>query len=197
MQTVIFLNGTSSAGKTSLVEHLQDQLEEPFLHIGIDHFLFMLPARYRMDGAESHLGYCFKREEDDPPKIGITKGVYANKINTSMRATMQNLLTQNFNLIIDEVLFLDDDYHAYLDLLQNYRVYFIAVKPPLEVAVQREKIRGGRMIGLARGLYNQVYQNKVYDLEIDTSTMTPFDSATAIARYIHKHPRPTDQIKEE
>jgi chloramphenicol 3-O phosphotransferase len=184
--TVIFLNGTSSAGKTSLVEHLQEQLNEPFLHIGIDHFLFMLPARYRMDGKESHLGYCFKREDDDPQKISVTKGLYANKINTVMRATMKNLLTQNFNLIIDEVLFADDDYHAYLDLLQNYKVYFIAVKPPLEVAVQREKNRGGRMIGLARGLYDQVYRNKSYDLEIDTSTMTPFDAASAIVRFIQR-----------
>ena len=64
--TVIFLNGTSSAGKTSLVEHLQEQLDEPFLHIGIDHFLFMLPNRYRMDGKESYLGYCFKREDVIP-----------------------------------------------------------------------------------------------------------------------------------
>ena len=51
--TVIFLNGTSSAGKTSIVQHLQiELLDKPFIHVGIDHFLFMLPPRYRMDGAD-------------------------------------------------------------------------------------------------------------------------------------------------
>lgn len=189
--TVIFLNGTSSAGKTSLVQHLQEGLDKPFIHIGIDHFLFMFPNRYRMDGAESHLGYRFEREEDEGvAKISITKGPYGNKMNTVMHNTIQNLLNENFNLIIDEVLFADDDYHAYLNLLQGSRVYFIAVKPPLEITEQREKIRGGRMLGLARGLYDKVYQNKDFDMEIDTSCLTPEEAAQTIVQYVHNNPHP-------
>src|SRR5829696_7536165 len=44
--TIIMLNGTSSAGKTSIITALQDLLDEPFLHAGIDTFFHMLPPRY-------------------------------------------------------------------------------------------------------------------------------------------------------
>ena len=44
--TIIILNGTSSAGKTSLVLALQKILPEPFLDSGIDKFIWMLPERY-------------------------------------------------------------------------------------------------------------------------------------------------------
>ena len=44
--TILFINGTSSSGKTSLVHALQDCLDEPFLEAGIDKFIWMLPERY-------------------------------------------------------------------------------------------------------------------------------------------------------
>jgi len=44
--TIILLNGTSSSGKTSIVKALQDSLEEPYLVMGIDRFIWMLPKRY-------------------------------------------------------------------------------------------------------------------------------------------------------
>ena len=44
--TIIFINGTSSSGKTSIVRALQDLLMEPYLEAGIDKFIWMLPKRY-------------------------------------------------------------------------------------------------------------------------------------------------------
>lgn len=44
--TVIFLNGTSSSGITSILKALQNILEEPYLDAGIDKFIWMLPERY-------------------------------------------------------------------------------------------------------------------------------------------------------
>ena len=43
---IIILNGTSSSGKTSIVNALQAILDEPYLEVGIDKFIFMLPGRY-------------------------------------------------------------------------------------------------------------------------------------------------------
>jgi chloramphenicol 3-O phosphotransferase len=60
----------------------------------------------------------------------------------------------------------------------------------VEVAEQREKAREGRMLGLARGLYDEVYRNKVYDLEIDTSSLTPEEAAQMVIQYIDAHPCP-------
>ena len=41
---VIFLNGTSSAGKSSIAKVLQHLLDEPALHVTFDSFIEMLPA---------------------------------------------------------------------------------------------------------------------------------------------------------
>ncbi len=43
---VTFINGTSSSGKTNIVRALQDKLEEPYLDMGVDRFIFMLPKRH-------------------------------------------------------------------------------------------------------------------------------------------------------
>jgi len=43
---IIILNGTSSSGKTSIVNALQNILEEPYLEAGIDKFIWMLPEHY-------------------------------------------------------------------------------------------------------------------------------------------------------
>lgn len=40
------MNGASSSGKTSILQALQDSLEEPYLNAGIDPFIWMLPERY-------------------------------------------------------------------------------------------------------------------------------------------------------
>ncbi len=42
--TIIFLNGTTSAGKTSTARMLQTIMAEPYLEAGIDTFLWMLPG---------------------------------------------------------------------------------------------------------------------------------------------------------
>mgnify|MGYP003342011459 CR=1 FL=1 len=42
---IIYLNGPSSSGKTSLVKALQDKLSQPFLHVGVDKIIGMMPAK--------------------------------------------------------------------------------------------------------------------------------------------------------
>ena len=43
---IIFLNGPSSSGKTRISKTLQNVLDEPYLHVGLDHFLPMLARRF-------------------------------------------------------------------------------------------------------------------------------------------------------
>lgn len=191
MSQIIFLNGTSSAGKTSIAKKLQEFADVPFLHIGIDTFFFMLHPRYIMEGAESELGYQFIRVDDEEgPKLIVKSGTEGKRISHVMRRSMKALEKNGLNLIIDEVLFSDEDYWDYLELFEESRVIFVAVKPPVEVAESREKARGDRVLGLARGLYPIVYPNKHYDLEIDSSRLTPEASARQILEFAQAHPRP-------
>ena len=49
-QTVIFLNGVSSSGKTTIARVLQATLPVPYLHVQLDTFEQMLPDRYDEGG---------------------------------------------------------------------------------------------------------------------------------------------------
>jgi len=46
MGKIIFINGTSSSGKSLLIKGLQDSLSEPCLEMGLDKTIWMLPKRY-------------------------------------------------------------------------------------------------------------------------------------------------------
>lgn len=43
---IIYLNGTSSSGKSSIALSLQQMLGEPHLRLGVDTFLGMMPIRH-------------------------------------------------------------------------------------------------------------------------------------------------------
>jgi len=43
MTKIIFLNGPSSSGKSSVAKELQKILPEPYMHIGIDAVISMMP----------------------------------------------------------------------------------------------------------------------------------------------------------
>lgn len=62
--TIIFLNGTSCSGKTSIAKAVQTLLPEPYLHVGLDYFEAMQPVR---NGKRIHVFYGQRRlGEDDP-----------------------------------------------------------------------------------------------------------------------------------
>src|SRR4051794_16218073 len=48
----IFLNGASSAGKTTIAHELQGVLDDTYLHVPVDSFLEMVPDRHWSDDVE-------------------------------------------------------------------------------------------------------------------------------------------------
>jgi chloramphenicol 3-O-phosphotransferase len=47
---IIFLNGTSSAGKTTLAHAIQEESQQPYLLAGIDSFFAMVPEKWAAAG---------------------------------------------------------------------------------------------------------------------------------------------------
>ena len=178
---VIFLNGTSSAGKTSIAKAIQKLSPLPMLHVGFDHFYFMLPPTHVMDGENANKGFQLIKDDRG---VSIQIGPMGESLTYVMRRSMKMLLDQQFHLIIDEVLISDEWFEDYLELFKETRVFFVGVKPPIEVAEQRELKRGDRFIGLARGLNEIVHRGKNYDLIIDSSQMSPEQSAQIILNHI-------------
>jgi chloramphenicol 3-O phosphotransferase len=82
-------------------------------------------------------------------------------------------------LIVDDVYTVREaaDYAA---LLAPYRVYRVGLFAPLDVLEQRERTRGDRSIGLARGQFATLHEGLSYDLELDTSNLSAMQCAERI-----------------
>ena len=176
MATIILLNGVGSVGKSSIARALQTITAEPFLHVAMDAFLDMMPARY-WDHPD---GITFETvQQDGKPSVIIRSGPVAERILRGMRQSIAAMAHEGNNLIADDVL-LENEMADYAALLAGFTFHTVGVFAPLDVLEARERERGDRLIGLARWQYDRVHQGKRYDLELDTSSSTPSECATLI-----------------
>ncbi|RAN36630.1 chloramphenicol phosphotransferase CPT family protein [Hyphomonas pacifica] len=178
MAIVIILNGTTSAGKTSLAHALQDVTSQPFLHVRMDDFLTMQPRR--LDNHPE--GFVFERVEGaGPPEVSIKTGLYGAKLMSGMRQAVAAMADSDLNMIVDDVWLREGAEQAdYIRLLSKHQVFFVGVNAPLAILEQRELARGDRDIGQARWQYGRVHVGATYDLKIDTGEMMPQQAALKI-----------------
>ena len=169
--SIIFLNGTSSAGKTTLAKALQEVLEVPYLHLGIDTFLSMAPAAY-LNSSLPGASQVVVHESEGRRRIEICTGLVQEQLLLGMYAAMAALAAAGNNLIIDDVILEQRWLQAALCALRPYCVLFVGVVCPLEIAEQRERQRGNRTIGMARGYLEHVHQHHLYDLIVDTHALS-------------------------
>ena len=178
--TIVYLNGVPSAGKTSIGAALQNALADPFLVLGIDTFLRMMPRRtfgsgWLMPVPEGGVRPTSKmREQVRPP----------------MLATLRALAPE-YDLIVDDVIPDTETLELTIDALAPFIVLFVRVECALEVAEQRERDRGDRTIGMARGLAPIVHAHGVYDLTVDSTRTSPAECAAIIHDRLLNGPEPT------
>ena len=165
--TIIFLNGTSSSGKTTLTRALQATLARPFYHLAHDLF--------------SHLVSPTHRQAD-----------YWALLNQSMSAmhhTIALFSDLGLDVIVDHCLLDMPQEQTWLPecvhLLHTYPVLFVRVKCSLAELERREHARGDRQPGQARAQINQIHGHQVYDLTVDTEQSTPEECAARICAALH------------
>jgi|SRR5579862_51040 len=171
MSKIIYLNGPSSSGKTTLAKALQESFPEPYLHLGIDKIIGFMPAKMNnWEGGPAPLGFSYESATDPTghPIYQIHSGPFAKKITRSLKDIALLLASQQYNLIIDDVAFGAIQVEEWKQALKDYTVLYVGVLTPLAILEKREKERGDRFLGSARGQYFQVHENVAYDLEIDT-----------------------------
>lgn len=171
-QRVIFLNGPSSSGKTTLAQALQASLDEPFLHIGIDKVIAMMPEKLNnWDGDKVEQGFWWSLSTDyEGNKIAdIQLGPYAQKISDLLKQLVLTMLEHNHNVIVDEVCVVEGSLNEWKNILQNYNVVYVGLTAPLPVLEQRERMRGNRMLGSARAQNTKVHKENTYDVNLDVS----------------------------
>ena len=133
---IIYLNGTSSAGKTTLAEALLNELQEPYLHFSINLF-DELPSRKQMQrGLIPDIAYF---------ELGFTKCIEA-------------LANSGNNIIVDDVIAPPQDLPSgqefdsrdllrqRVTILSPFDLLFVKVFCPLDELERREIARGARSV---------------------------------------------------
>ena len=148
---VIYLNGASSSGKTTIAKELQKAAPEPYLHASIDAFLHQLPALVLEDHA------ALARE--------------LPRLLAGFNSSSAAIARAGNNVIVDTVLQEPSWVAPCVMAFEGLEVLFVAVRCSLEALESREIERGNRQRGMARYQYDRVHLHGIYDIEVDTSTM--------------------------
>ncbi len=179
---IIVLNGTSSSGKSSVLRALQQVLDEPYLDAGIDKFIFMLPKRY-LDAPLWHEVFKYTcRIPDDPLSLVIRAGPLGHQLMAGMHRSIATLAEAGLNVLADHVLLEPAWVRECAEMFGKFNALLVGIRCPLEVLEQRERSRRDRTVGQARAQFDLVHAHGVYDVEVDTSILSPMDCALQIKR---------------
>lgn len=176
---VIFLNGTSSAGKTTLARAIQDESPTPFVYWGLDTLFSMVPPKWGggRDGRLSREGFWYDRSGD---VVVIRYGQVGRRMLRTACVAAAAFARRGDDLVIDEMLLSPDIMTDWKFALGGLRVLMVRVTCPLDVAEERERDRR-HPLGLARGHFRTVHEHDVhYDMTLDTTTDTPAALARAV-----------------
>jgi chloramphenicol 3-O phosphotransferase len=183
----IYLNGPTSAGKTSIAQELQILLEELYLHVQMDAFISMLPSHYLGSSEIAKQGVYWKKAYNTEGQeiVEIELGPIAKRLRQSMYDCWVTLLNSGHNLILDDVNFDKEEVDTLKQLLRDYHPTFIGVKCDLAELERRERQRGDRDLFTARAQYPVVHRNVIYDYEIDTTSLSAIECSKQIKSYLN------------
>ncbi len=182
MSQIVLLNGPSSSGKSSICKAFQYSINQPFLTLGVDTFISMMPQKYLSYGEKSQEGcYFIKSKNNYGVTVSCHSGTFGDLVFKTAIDIVELMGDNGLNIIIDEVIWSDERMYEYKNILIKHNVLFIKVFCERYSAQERELLRGDREIGLANNQIDKIASMKFqYDLEINTDILSPFESAKII-----------------
>jgi chloramphenicol 3-O phosphotransferase len=181
---VIVLNGTTSAGKSTLAKTLQRKLAsagELWLVIALDDFFARVPADWfqigEHVGAHKEAGMVFEMVDG---VIERRVGPVGRTILAAYRAAVSAMARAGLNVIVDEVLLSAEDWEGWRAELAGIDATWVAVDAALDLIVERERDRGDRVLGMAAAQFDVVHRFAIYDVRVDTGMLTAEEAADAI-----------------
>lgn len=176
---IIFLNGTSSSGKSEIAHSLQELLDQPYLYFSVDHWLHMLPEKLMANA-----------DEDLPHAHGQVLAEVFPKTISALHHCMATFMKTGVNLIVDHVLQRRDWLEECLTLLDGRRVLFVGVFcDPDEV--RRKEQQGRTPTGLGDSQVESVHSHDLYDLRVNTCESLPGEIAKQIIKAEKQRSHPT------
>jgi len=180
---VVILNGVPRSGKSSIVRQIQSTFEGPWVNLGVDVYMQATPERYQ-------------------PGIGLRPGGERPDLEPLI-VTMYNALYESIaahsrlglNVAVDV-----GHHHAYsvplpvladaARRLAGLPVLLVGVRCPIEVIMQRRGAADDAVPAPVLRWQRSAHDPGIYDLEVDTSVMTPEECARAIRRRLDGGPPP-------
>jgi chloramphenicol 3-O phosphotransferase len=182
---IVILNGTSSAGKTTLAKTLQSFLDGAYLHLGIDEFANAMPPGYRGTEPPADEGLLIvPAGTGDGPRAEI--GPVFERLILGMHRAWAEMAKAGSNIVADHWLWYPGWLEDCVEVLAGLPVLFVGVRCPLAVAERREAARGDRYLGSVRAVYDAIHVPGVYDLEVDTSVLDPVACAQLIKQRLER-----------
>jgi chloramphenicol 3-O phosphotransferase len=190
---IVILNGAPRSGKSSIVTAIQETFDGLWMNLGVDVFVIhVTPKRYR-------------------PGMGLRPGEEAHKlaplVPTLYEAMYESIAAHSragLNVVTDvghyDGAILADSARR----LAGLPVLFVGVRCPIEVVMERRNAGqpgrdGEYLTGSTSGdipapilrWQRDVHIPGIYDLEVDTSVLSPMESAAAIRRRLADGPPPS------
>lgn len=158
---VIVLNGTSSSGKSSILEKFCDLSADLYCPFASDRMVC---------GSLSH-----KIDFENADHFRLVEAAYSS-FNQSLAFYAANLPF----MIVDHVLWREQSLQEVVQALRSVETFFVHVNAPLAIIEAREFRREDRKAGTARAQYDFIAKQE-YDFTVDTNQMSPESAAHAIA----------------
>lgn len=187
---IVILNGTPRSGKSSIAQVIQSEFPGYWLNMGVDRFMQMQPSTLH-------------------PGIGLRPGGEAPHLEPYVRPLYEGMYDsiaafsrQGFNVVVD--VGHHDQYSQPLGILptcarklRDFPVLFVGVRCPLEVIMERRRATGWQgeddfsIPEPVRRWQEAVHEPGIYDLEVDTSSLTPEQCAGKIRPLMESMPSST------
>ncbi|MCL2170398.1 MAG: chloramphenicol phosphotransferase CPT family protein [Defluviitaleaceae bacterium] len=166
---IIFLNGVSSSGKTTVAKTLQKKLTKPYCLLSVDEYLHKMDEWFLNDQkwlGDGGIEWIWKALECFHKSIKLFSDV-------------------GLNVIADHVVQKQSWLDECLDLLRDNDVLFVHVTCPVEELNRREKERGDRQIGQGESQLEMLLpKSKIYDITVDTFSSSKEECADEIIKLL-------------
>lgn len=192
---VVILNGTPRSGKSSIATVIQNTFEGVWMNLGVDRFKQMTPERY-----QPGIGLRPGGERPDLEPLIVT-------LYRAMYETIALHSRLGLNVVVDV-----GHHDAYAvprgilptcaRILKDLPVLLVGVRCPLEVIMERRLATwhagytDDGSVPKAVNLWQQaVHVPGIYDLEVDTSVLSPEECAQVIRQRLEDGPPPAALLR--
>lgn len=190
---IVILNGVPRSGKSSIVAAIQETFDGPWMNLGVDTYKgHVTPKRYSPSIGLRPGGGC---PDLEPLVVRFYAAIYES-IAAHSRLGLNVVADVGHHDAYSRPLGILSDCAR---RLQGLPVLFVGVRCPTEVIVERRRDTWGRRSGAVKDpdlravrLWQRaVHTPGIYDLEVDTSVLSPEACAEAIRKRLQEGPPPS------